>query len=179
MLMSDEEVEARLNSDKNLVRVIEKSRGGKTAGSTNIPDSVRDLIAITGGKQKEIAEEFGVDASSVSEIKKGMVGGRLDKDLQEVSKVAKSQREDDRNQREDDAHEAAMDVLMTSLTSLQPKLLDPELKPKDLSKIASDMAKVASVMKPRDNGPSTVNNTQVILYAPPKKDLSKYEFIEG
>src|SRR3990167_5062942 len=85
MIMSDSEVESRLNSEKNLVRVIEKSRGGKKVGDTNIPESVRDLIAITAGRGKDIAEEVLIDQSSVSEIKKGLVGGRLDKGLDRKS----------------------------------------------------------------------------------------------
>lgn len=174
MLMSDEEVEARLNSEDNLVKVIQRSRGGNTVGSTRIPAPVRDLIAITantsGETQQEIAEEFGIDGSSVSEISRGLVGGRLDKKLQSIGTDA-------RETQENDAHEAAMAVLMTTLTTLQPKIINPDLTAKDLSKIASDMSKVASNLKPKEAG--TVNNTQVILYAPPRKTLKQYDIIEA
>jgi predicted transcriptional regulator len=175
MILTDEEVEARLNSDKNLVVVLEKKNGGRTAGATNIPASVRELIAITANKtngtQKEIAEEFGVDPSSVSEIKKGLVGGRLDGHLAEVGKNAAQQKEDD-------AHSSALDALLTTISVLQPKLVDPEIKATDLSKIASNMAKVASSLKPKESGPSTFNNTQVILMRPQQKTLNKYDFVE-
>lgn len=172
--MSDSEIEERLESPKNLVRVIEKSRGGKVEGSTNIPSSVRDLISITrnsGDKCKDVAEEFGIDESSVSEISRGMVGGRLDKDLQGVGRKVKEDKEES-------AHNAALEVLMTSMRQLQPKLADPEVKIKELSKVASDMARVASLMKGEKTN-SITNNTQVILIATPKKKLDSYEFIEA
>lgn len=179
MIMSDSEVEERLESSKNICVVIEKSNGngaGRPLGSTTIPDSVRKLLAITKSSSSDtnekVGEVFGVDGSQVSRASRGMIGDRLNKELQGISNTAKENREES-------AHEAALDVLMTSLSQLQPKLLDPELKPKELSRIAADMSKVARDMKPREDNPGTVNNTQVILFSPPRKKLDKYDFIEA
>ena len=176
MILTDQEVEERLASPLNLVRVIEKSKGGRTKGSTNIPESVRDLIAITNNsseeKQSDVAKTFEIDSSSVSEISKGLVGGKLDRELSSVGRNA-------RERQEDRVHESALDCLMSSLSSLQPKLADPDLKAKELSRIASDMSRVAANLKPRSSEPSITNNTQVILMRPVKRDLSKYEFIES
>lgn len=169
MILTDEEVTERLESESNLCKVIHKKNGGRTAGATQIPDCVRDLIAITDGRGKDIGEAFEVDDSSVSEIKKGLVGGSLDKNLQVVGRKAS---------REDNAHEAALDVLMTSLSALQPKLVDPDLKAKDLSRIASDMSNIVGKIRGEDRAGVT-NNTQVILIAPPQRKLEKYEVIEA
>ena len=175
--MTDEEVQERLNSPGNLVKVIEKHIGGRGHGSTNVPGSVRDLIAITAKNsnetQGEIAETFGIDQSSVSEYKKGMVGGRLDKNLQNVARNVEETKTDD-------AHNAALDCLMSSLSLLQPKLVDPEIKPKDLSKIASDMSKIASNLKPKDKNDRDDGrlNVQVILVKPEQRKIENYEFID-
>ena len=185
MLMNDSEVIERLDSDRNLCRVIEKKRhAGKVEGSKNIPSSVRELISKISNEGndtgKEIAEVFGVNESSVSRFSRGLVGGeRLDKELQEVGRDARLSVRTAKIDREETAHEAALDVLMTSLTSLQPKLLDPELKAKDISSIAKNMASVAKDMRGGREEGNTINNTQVILFAPAKKKLSSYDFIEG
>jgi hypothetical protein len=181
MIMNDEEIKERLNSEKNLCQVIEKKRWkGRVEGSKNVPESVRELISkiknTSDDTGEEIAEVFGVNESSVSRFSRGLVGGeRVDAKLMETVRTAKLEKRD----REDEAHEAALDVLMTSLSSLQPKLLDPELKARDISTIAKNMSAVAKDMKGgRDDGGVT-NNTQVILFAPGRKKLSNYDFIEG
>jgi hypothetical protein len=174
MIMSDEEVEARINSPSNLVNVIHRKNHGRTTGATEIPESIRDLISITANRsserQQEIADTFGVGSKTVSRSARGLVGERLDKPLQAVGRTA-------RVSQEESAHEAALDVLMTTLKQIQPKLLDPELKPKELSIVAANMSKIASNMRDPERA-SVTNNTQVILFAPPRRDLTKYEFQE-
>lgn len=174
MLMTDEEVEKRLESPLNLCRIIEKKKNnGRSEGAKEIPQSVRDLISITanrGGKPSEIAELFEIDQSTVSKTARGLIGNRLDRDLQSLGQSVKKNVEDE-------AHEAALDVLMTSMKQLQPKLLDPDIKAKDLSTISANMAKVAGVMRGSETHNIT-NNTQVILYSPPRKSLNKYDITE-
>lgn len=174
MIMSDEEVEARINSPSNLVNVIHRKNHGRTPGATQIPESIRDLISITANRSeeshKDIADTFGVGNKTISRSARGLVGERLDRSLQKVGQIA-------RENREESAHEAALDVLMTSLKQLQPKLLDPDLKAKDLSAIAANMSKVSNNTKITEDA-KTINNTQVILFAPARRDLSKYEFQE-
>lgn len=185
MILSDDEVKERLSSDRNLCVVIEKKRYGNQGGAPNIPESVRELISITKNTGddgiEEVAEAFGVSTASVSRFSRGLVGGdRVNERLLDVTRTARIDKSNKLIEREEDAHEAALDVLMTSLTSLQPRLLDPELSARDVSTIAKNMSAVAKDMRGggRD-GNGTTNNTQVILFAPPRKKLSTYEFTEG
>lgn len=175
MILSDEEVEARIESPKNLCRVIEKRKQGRSQGATDVPESVRDLIAITANKSKgthqEVADVFNIGRSAVSKYSKGLVGDRLDRDLQSVAKQSRSDREEE-------AHQSALDVLMTTMKQIQPKLLDPDNKLKDLAIVASSMSKVANNMRNVDKEEKTINNTQVILFAPPNKKLNQYDFVE-
>src|SRR5262245_6316726 len=126
MIMTDEELEKRLNSPDNLCKIIEKKnlRMGRPTGATQLPDSIKDLINITSNSssetQEQTAETFGIDQSTVSKTARGLVGNRHEPRL---SGYARSAKED----REQTAHEAALDSLMTTLHQLQPKLVDPEL----------------------------------------------------
>lgn len=194
MILSDEELEKRLESPRNLVNVFKERLanigvvtpkvlplpvGGRREGDITIPPIVRELIGSLvnegkGGAETgtSVAETFGVSQPTASLASRGLVDDRFDSGLAAQVKRKTS-----------DAHNDALDMLMLSMEALKPKLklgaLDDSLKAKDLSRIATDMAKVVSSMKPTEKEAGVTNNTQVILFAPPIKKESDYEFIEA
>lgn len=177
MILKDEEVEARLDSPKNLLNQLKNPTivkpiptGGNKAGTKAIPPLVRDMIAgFKNENQSDVAEVFEVTQATVSGARRGLIGNRLNEEAA-VNKGAED--------RTEDAHSLALDCLMETLTALGPKVKDPNLKAKDLSRIASDMSKiVGSVRGEQDK--SGKNNTQVIILAPQQKKLKDFDFIEA
>lgn len=181
MILTDEELEDRISSPDNLINSVivrEIAKGGKVFGDSNIPPLVRDLIGIVGAtsneKQIDIANEFGVSQPTVSTNSRGMLSETFSKDRMNVI-------DNIRSKKTEDAHDLALDALVGCVTGLKDQLADPLLtklmKPKDLSKIATDMSKVVSNLKDK-NEAGIINNTQVVLLAPPMRKESQYEILD-
>lgn len=194
MIISEEEVNKRLEADNNLYNVIRRAnqdvehsniqivpigKQGRTEGSTEIPEHVRELIAITANTsdstQTEIAETFGVSNYSVSHLKRGLVGNSFNPQLRKTAQDAKAKVDAKR----DTAHEAALDNLMSVMGHLKDRIPDVA-KARDLSKIASDMSRVAVNLRSRSEEENDNKaNVLVILHAPQQTREESYESIEA
>lgn len=182
MLLTDEEVTTRLNHPDNVVNVISNNQvevrpikgPTKKNGDDSIPQPVRELFArlshISGETDKAIAQTFGVSQPTVSMYARGLIGNRVDTDIAEAANSGK----EERNRKLDKAHDTALDLMVASMDKLTTRL--DEVKAKDLSRVAKDMH---SIVQGSNDKNSTVNNTQVILYAPRKKAEREYETIEA
>ena len=184
MILSDSEVEERLNSPKNLINILKREassfevkpmpNGGRKEGSETVPSKVRELIAsFKREKQADVAEAFGVSAPVVSCANRGLISSsrsRFDEELAEVGKEAEKKSLDE-------AHELALDCLMESMGCLKSKIKDV-INPVKLSRIASDMNKIAAGGLDKDRGGIT-NNTKVVVFAPVMKELKDFDFIDA
>lgn len=179
MLLEDHEVDSRLNSNENLISLLEVRKGVtilptnpplKKEGDTTVPPKVRELIGRLGNmgdSSSNISELFGVSSKTVESASKGLIGNRFDADLAIKVKA--------RDEKIESAHEEALDLMVSCITNLKGKLNEVG-KPEKLSRIASDMSKIISNLK--DNGgDNSVRNTQVIVYAPQVSKESDYETI--
>lgn len=182
MILTDEDIEHRLAHEDNLINVIGREERapvvsvvhipthGKIEGTKNIPDKMRELLGSLSNVDGPsiVADIFDVDNSVTSRASRGLVKDRFDPSL----KAAANKLED----KSTTAHDKALDLLMLSLDALKPKL--PEvLKAKDISKIATDMSRIAANLAPKESS-GNVNNTQVILFAPPQRKEAMYETAE-
>jgi hypothetical protein len=182
MVLDDDEIEKRLHSEENVCNLIVKEipKGGRGVGDPNIPPAIRNLIGMitaTGDEsQKSVGEEFGVTQAVTSVVSRGLIGAtgkeRVDNELLDI--VSKA-----REKKTGEAHDLAMDALLGTLGTLNEQFADPVtrkfVKPQVLSKIATDMSKVVSNLKDKDAS-GVVNNTQVVLFAPPMRKESYYDF---
>ena len=183
MILSDEELDARLSHPDNLAvesdsnsnssstfSVEQIHKGGRK--SDGIPPRVRTLIgglSITSPEsQKSIAETFNIGQSSVSQFSRGLVHNRRDDELSdEIGEVKKSTIES--------AHEQALECLMDSLTTLAPRIQE-ETNPNKLARIAKDMASVTAQLKPKEEREKV--NLNVVVMTVPQKKLESYETID-
>jgi hypothetical protein len=186
MIMTDEEVDARLNSENNLVNrlkvIKEIPKPGRTEGAKGIPLEVKKLIGVLANNsdetQQEIADVFGVSNVTVSNSARGLSSGGTKNDA-----LAKTVNEHRPVSKIDDAHDKALDALVATLGTLGGRLTktdDGTIKTRDLARIASDMSRVASNLKPaeKQSDPLAVN-TQVVVYMPHQKKETDYDVIDA
>ena len=182
MILSEEEVQGRLDSPDNLMNQMEsyveirRKHQGKLPGATTIPPMVRELVGSLSNESdeydKDIAETFNVSQPIVSSASRGLIStsnGRFDSELAEKvkSKV---------NDKLEAAHNLAIDAMVSSLELLTPKLSEIT-KPKDLSKIATDMSRISANLKGDNVDKST--RVQVVLMAPSRmRRDDEYEALE-
>jgi predicted transcriptional regulator len=188
MILSDEEVFERLNSNSNVSVLKMRQGAGRTSGANGLEVESKTLIASlvsagSGESQASVAETFNVSPSAVSKMSRGLktdnesLDSGLSGRLKEINRVAGI------NEKVEKAHEGAIDVLSNVLDSLRSKI--PEVtKARELSKIASDMSRVASSFSSggglfgglggiNGNG----NKVQVIVHAPSMKHEDDFETI--
>lgn len=180
MILSDDEVSARLESKDNIVNVIVKpvkEGGRKVDQGPNLPQPVRELLgrlsSLGQNTDKEIGDVFSVSQPAVSAYGRGLIGGRLDSGIAEAAQAGI----DERNKKLDKAHDLALDMMVSSITELGTRT--GELKAKDLSRVAKDMHSIVQDSNNNKDKNSTINNTQVILYAPRKRTEKEYDTIEA
>ncbi len=187
MLLTDDELNERLDSPKNLmnrlkgisdrksfVEVLPMSVGNK---GPLVPDRVKELLGViaiqSDETQEEVAEAFGVSQGLISQVSRGLDNTRVSADIKASIDAAKLERKEKTNE----AHDEALDLLVGCLKTLKPQLGSIE-KPEKLAKIATDMSKIISNVSKKDDD-AKVNNTQVIIYAPGLMSESAYETIEA
>jgi len=179
MILTDEELEAKLSSPSNLLNQVAKDvevqrieNNRKGVGDGNIPPLVRSLIAgvahSSDETQKEIAKTFGVDNSSVSKISRGLVSSRKDDSLMEVIGGTK--------ERLESAHDLAVDALVNSLATLNNRL-DQIEKPEKLAAVAERMSKIVDNLS-GSNREENERTVKVILMAPVQRTEKYYEMVE-
>lgn len=174
MIMTDEEIENRLNSPSNLaLEIREITTSGRGVGDKGIPPLVRELI---GGlshdsyeTQETIAGVFDISESSVNTAARGLVGNRMENGL--ASKVKGLSEE-----RLNTAHDMALEAMVESLDLVNKGLKIHPQKLETLSRIAKNMSTIASNIKPPEEKRSSV---KVILFAPGRmRDEKEYEVID-
>jgi len=180
MIISDEEIERRLNSPENMdYKIIPYSRG-RQGGEVSVPPELRKVVAILAHEsnetQKELGDTFGMTGSRVSQLKSGKVTSGTfasqDENLTGVLNEVKARKENKRSE----AEEMALNNLIDSLGLLPAKL--EKANAKTLASAAKSMADVADRMSGRKNEEEK-NQVHLHLYAPHMKELSDYEVVEG
>lgn len=181
MILTDDEVSARLDSPENLLNKvrIERAVPKKHEGDTSVPPMVRGLIAklsIEGTEtDKEIGSVFGVSQPTVSNAARGLVGDRLDTDLSNIVNGAKTTIKE----KTEDAHEAALDALLSSLNAVGPKIIaDTGATVKELTNNAKNLSFVIVNLKKMQEDNPVNNNTVVILHPPEKRKEANYDIID-
>ena len=174
MFKTEEQIKARLGSEKNLVNrfgrqeptvenveVIPLGNPGNKEKPKLEPEQ-KDEIAFrarAGEKQKDLAVEFGVSQSAIGEIEQGR------------TKV----NEAEVNRRLDAVQDVAMNKLLESLGYMTTDKLD-KCKATDLSSIAANMSKVVSNVRTKNNDSGPV--VQVQIFAPELRNEKTYKTIE-
>lgn len=180
MLLSDDDLSARLSSPDNLinkcqskpntshssnlqVKVITDDRGKR---GSEIPDVVRELIAITSAssreKESKIAETFDVSQPFVSQVKRGMIDSHQDERLTEITRSKAEELEKS-------AHEAALDNLVSALSLVAPKLIE-ESSPRALARIAVDMSTVVKSLRKDDSASAAASKVVINMVSMKKED---------
>jgi len=175
MILSDSEVDIRLSSPNNIINKVSIKKPDVNLGNRGyeIPEVVRDLIAVTASESKEkqtdIAKEFKISQPLVSQMSRGLVDSKHDERLSKLTRNIKQEKEDT-------AHSLALDSLVSVLGELNPKLADVE-DPRTLSRIAKDMS---SVVKDLNATRNTVigDHTRVVINMVNMKKESSFEIID-
>lgn len=185
MILTDEEVEARLTSPENLINKVQIVRipiGGRKVGDVAVPPMVRGLIASLSLESKESDKEigniFGVSQPTVSNSARGLVGDRKEDSLDEVIDTTKQTLK----QKSEDAHNLALDALMASLTAVGPKIVQaaPGMQIIELTRTAKDLGNVVANIQRNKllDKDATENKTIVILHTTERRNESKYDVID-
>jgi hypothetical protein len=184
MFLTEEQVEKRLNSEKNLARatfitrqesrvtpevtetqvqITEKSIPLPGKNRINLTKDERTEIAIetrSGSvSQVEAARAHGVEVLTVQNIHKGKTKGIDENKVEEVL---------------DSVRDRALNRLMQSLGLLTDDKLSG-CSAKDLSVIASNMGRVVEKITPKTETPDNIN---FIIYSPELKQERAYERVE-
>jgi hypothetical protein len=202
MILQKEEVERRLNSSNNLrppqrpridtpseylpATVLPTRNPNRLQGDLNrIPDSVRDLIAITSATSEEsqssIAESFNISTPTISNLRRGLVGSKKNERVQGIIDIAEEKKRERREkivEKHDEIHELALDNLFTTLTSLKTAI-EPECRPDKLANIASKISSVIKNTEKREEEADEAYKPRIILFAPSVKQENYYESIEA
>jgi hypothetical protein len=172
MLLTEEQANERLNSEKNLAnrfsrsdegrieeRVIEGP--GKEKGSTNLTREERNEIAVRsrlGESQVALAREFNTTQPNVSYIERGKTKTDEEKVESAINQV----------------RDKALERLMHSLGLITDDKLSG-CSAKDLSTIASNMSRVVEKTIPRAEVDNKIN---LVIYAPELRQEKSFKTIE-
>lgn len=186
IFLTEEQVEARLNSKDNLARlrrnekavernpkfiisedtlVRPENNGGRREGDTNIPPFIRELVGTLANMEpsKAVAEVFGVSKSQTDQYKAGCI-------TPGVRDPALSQKINENLGR---AHELAIAKMVESLESISSKELT-NAKVRDKASIAADLARVAEKLTPKEESKAS-GDFQLIVYSPTVRAENFYQ----
>ena len=190
MKISFEESERRLNSPKNIANLrpssedvferVDRSerservehRNSKISRekSPNVPEPIRDTIGtlafMPGVKGVNLAKEFNVSTSAVSQYKNGRIGG-LPPTHERKQKV---------QDRIENIKDQALEKLMAVLGLLGPdKLLN--LDANDLGRLGNSMANVVKSLDSRESV-LNLNAPSIVIYSPESRNEEKYKVVD-
>ncbi len=175
MFKTEEQINARLNSSRNLVnRFVKNEEKGpivetiilERPGNKEKPKldpEQKNEIALrsrSGETQISLAKEFGVSQSAIGEIEQGRT--KVDENL--VDK------------RLNNIEDAALNKLMETLGYLTPDKLD-KAKAGEISSVASNMSKVVANIRGKDKNDTGVN-VNVQVFAPEIRPERLFRTIE-
>jgi predicted transcriptional regulator len=172
MLLTEEQANERLNSEKNLANRFSRSdegrieervinRPGKEQGLGNLSPEAKNEIAIRsrlGESQVALANEFGVTQPTVSYIERGKTKTDEEKVESAINQV----------------RDKALERLMHSLGLITDDKLSG-CSAKDLSTIASNMSRVVEKTIPRAEVDNKIN---LVIYAPELRQEKSFKTIE-
>jgi predicted transcriptional regulator len=177
-IVSDDLLQDELNrcsgkESRPVVQILE--RAGRKEGDTNVPESLRKVIAdehlLNGrGAALQIADQFGVSSSSVSAYAKGATSttsyNSPNKEL--ISHINKSRER---------AVKKAGKTLNAALSAITQDKLD-YADASDLSGIAKDMSVIIKNLEPQaEKEVAGTATPQFIIYAPQFKKEESFEVI--
>lgn len=172
MLITKEQAEKRLKSEKNLANLLNNSNGKivpivKAMGGlkqNTVPQEVKDTAGVLnriGVSQRQTAALFDIDQSMVNYYKHGKCGANLEL-IEEKSSQVKDK---------------ALNKLMGILGLLTEDKMQ-NTKPLEISQIAANVSKVHSNLSSNSkNGNSSQVN--VTLYAPQVRTEDRYKVVEA
>lgn len=158
MIITEEQIETRLNSAKN---IIHRGYGKSQNAQPDQPEFLREVeagLCVDGETQRSVAEVFEVKQPTVSYAFNG--------------KTLSSQGKDKLKNRKEQIQDAALDKLFDTLGLMSEEKLN-KCKAVELSQIAGNMAKVVDKMDRRE---SNVNNI-LIIHAPKMKREDEFETV--
>lgn len=162
-----------LNHKIDKIKDLVPSNLGRGIGSTEIPESIRKVIAqekLEGTKDHVLAEAFGVSPSSISAYKNGAVSTKTynepKAELSQFLRVAKQR-----------ISKRASKKLNLALSYITDEKL-AECKAVELSSVARNLSNVMVNMEQTKDSAAQGNRAQFIFVAPQQKQVSQYEVVE-
>ena len=174
-IISDEDFDREVdNTPIVMPKIIQMDKPGRSPGDLNVPDSLRRIIgetAIEDGRQDalELAESFGISASSVSAYTNGATST---KSYNKPNEELISSMNDKRLRI---ANKAQKKLMMTLKHLTSDKLEGADAR--EISGVAKDMASVYDKMQPKADPRDSVQ-VQFVLYQPEMKRINDYKIID-
>jgi len=180
MIYTEQEADKILTNPRNLVNQISSNNGKleikeikHNKGHTrNLADEERVLIGTIAraglGKNAEIAEEFGVTATTVSDLSHGRVCSPAHPRF-----VPHPELEEKILGKLNEVEEKAIEKLIDSLGVITPEKLN-ECSAPQASVVASNMSKIVSNCRPQVQD----NRKMIVVYAPRQKSLEDFNVID-
>lgn len=178
--MTNEEVEARVNSESNVLVKLGKAHGlggnnynhsdaGRKEGTKDLSPFMRELIAAATqmGTATSVAKDFSVSKAHAHNLKNGYITRSNGKSTELLEKKGEILGE---------IREKASDLIMETLGLVTPEKLRSVDKATDLTKIAKDLSTVVEKATPERGVPS--NQTNILIYSPGSRDLKNFETID-
>lgn len=144
---------------------------GRTSGATEIPNSMRALIAgeaLSGVSAKVLSEEFGISKSSISAYKNGATSTTT---YNEPNPELKSKIGDIK----DRIIGPAQSRLIKAIEAITDDKLS-EAKIQTAASVARDMSTIIKNLEPPAD--QVVNRNQVIIFRPRMKEEDDYEILQ-
>lgn len=171
--ISNELAEQLLDHGRNgAARFVPLHRGGRGAGSREVPPVIRELIGLSannGSTIKEVCKEFGVSQSTVSQAKKGNVG--VNRHDPELAAKLEETKKDVKASVKDAALDRLAEMFATVITS---ENLAGISKVREAVVVAKDLATIVEKVTPKQGG----NNVAVFIHQPRVKDESEYDSVD-
>jgi hypothetical protein len=180
MIFTEEQAEVILTNPKNLVNQIESTNGKleikeikhNNGHKRTLPNEERVLIGTIAragfGTNDEIAEEFGVTATTVNDLKHGRVCSPAHPRF-----VPHPELEEKILGKLNEVEEKAIDKLMASLGVITEEKLN-ECSAPQASVVASNMSKIVSNCRPQVQD----NRKMIVMYAPRQKSLEDFNVVD-
>lgn len=172
-----EELERCSGVKESHSKVVEIIKPGRSKGDSNVPESLRKVIAeeaLLNGRQSalQIAETFGVSSSSVSAYANGATS------TTSYNSPSKSLIQHINKSRER-AVKKASKTLNAALSAITQEKLDYS-DASDLSGIAKDMSVIIKNLEPKQESEGETKSTpQFVIYAPQFRDERTFEVIQS
>ena len=180
MIYTEQEADKILTNPRNLVNQISSNNGKleikeikHNKGHTrSLADEERVLIGTIAraglGKNDEIAEEFGVTATTVSDLAHGRVCSPAHPRF-----VPHPELEEKILGKLNQVEEKAIEKLMDSLNIITPEKLN-ECSAPQASVVASNMSKIVGNCRPQVQD----NRKMIVMYAPRQKSLEDFNVVD-